>query len=349
MTKATDQRAFRTAIKDGTFDRAYYLYGEDDYLKNEAVRHLVAAAINPATQAFNLEQCKGGDVQGEALGIMLGTPPMMADRRVVVIRDVSSLRKDAREVLDRYLQSPSRDTVLVLVSLGSEKMDKQLDAVATSVEYASLTGAQLPKWIVQQVERAGGDISDGAVSLLQDAVGADLSLLKLEIEKLLSYTSSGPISEDAVTAVVGVRREETMGHLLDAIADRNATVALAALGAVLQQPKTSAVTIVMALTVQMFALAWGATRGLPPGQLSREYFTLLKASGSPYTGRPWGEAVSAWVQHASRWSQRDLDDALIVLARADEALKDTRLSSDEQLLTTLILTLCRTPARRRVA
>ena len=349
MAKAAEQKAFRTALHERRFDPAYYLYGEDDYLKDEAIRQLIGAAIEPATQAFNLEQRKGGDLQAEALGILLGTPPMMATRRVVVIRDVGGLRKDARGLLDRYLKAPAADTVLVLVAGSGSKADKLLESAATAVEYAPLTGGQLPKWIERRVEQAGGRITEGATSLLLDVVGGDLSQLALEIEKLASYAGEGAIDEAAVSAAVGIRRDETLGHLLDAIAQRDAAVALAALAGVLQQPKTSAVTVVMSLTAQMLAMAWGEARALHPSRLSGEYFTLLKEAGSVYTGRAWGEAVSAWTKAASRWTARELDDALVTLARADAALKETRLSTDEQLLSTLILTLCRMPAPRKAA
>jgi DNA polymerase III subunit delta len=355
MTKAAEQRAFRTALKNREFEPAYYLFGDDDFLKETAVRELIAAAVDPATQVFNLDQRKGGEVQAEALGVMLATPPMMAARRVVVLRDVGALRKDARNAVERYLNapspSPSPDTVLVLVAGSGEKTDKALAAQAVAVEYAPLSGAQLPRWIVQQVEQsgAGASITDQAVSLLQDVVGNDLSLLGLEIEKLLSYTQGAPITEEAVTAVVGVKREETLGHLLDAVGRRDATAALAALPLVLQQPKTSAVTIVMALAVQTLALGWGRARGLHPARLTKEYFSFLKASGGVYTGRAWGEAVAAWTKAGTHWSDQDVDDALAALVQADEALKESRLSNDEQLLSTLILTLCRAPARQRVA
>ncbi len=351
MAKAADHRAFKAALKDRRFDPAYYLYGEDDFLKETAVRQLLAVAVDPAVQAFNLDQRRGGEVQGEELGVLLGTPPMMAERRVVVIRDVGALRKDARSALDRYLKTPSPDAVLVLVAASGEKPDKKLTDQATAVEYAALTGTQLPKWIERQVAESGegATITEEAISLLQDVAGSDLALLGLEIEKLLSYTNGGTITEEAVTAVVGVRREETLGHLLDAIAQRDASTALAALPLVLQQPKTSAVTIVMALTVQMLALAWGQARGLHPARLSKEYFSLLKEAGGLYTGRAWGEAVSAWTKSLARWNEADLDAALSALVRADEALKESRLSTEEQLLSTLILTLCRKPARQKVA
>ena len=351
MTKATDDRAFKAALKNRRFDPSYYLYGEDDVLKETAVRELLAVAVEPATRAFNLDQRKGGEIHGEELGVLLGTPPMMASRRVIVIRDVGALRKDARMTVDGYLKAPSPDTVLVLVAASGDKPDKTLAEHATAVEYPRLVGGALQDWIVQRVKQAGAEatITAGAISLLQDVVGPDLSLLGLEIEKLLSYCNSQPITEEAVAIVVGVRREETLGHLLDSIAQRDAVTALAALTPVLQQPKTSAVVIVMALTVQMLALAWGQSRGLHPARLSKEYFDLLKETRGAFPGRAWGEAVSAWTKSVGWWNERDLDDALSALTRADAALKESRLSTEEQLLTSLVLTLCRSAARKGVA
>lgn len=339
MTKAAELRAFRTALDNGKFDPAYYLYGSEEYLKARALEELINAAVDPATRAFNLDQLKGGEVHAEALGVMLSTPPMMASRRVVAVRDVEALRKDARTALQHYLASPSADTVLVMVAGVGAKTDKTLAGSATAVEFAPLTGAQLPRWIVRRVAESGGEITDGAVGLLQDIVGGDLSALELEVDKLVSFAGGQRITEDTVSTVVGVRRDETLGHLLDAIAWRETSTALNVLSRVLQQPKTSAVTVVMALTVQMLALAWADARKLHPARLSREYFGLLKEAGGVYTGRSWGEAVAAWSKAAPSWSAQELSNALEALARADEALKTSRLSSDEQLLATLILTV----------
>jgi DNA polymerase-3 subunit delta len=294
---------------------------------------------------------RGGDLDSETLGSLLATPPMMAERRVLVVRDVGALRKDVRAVLDRYVKSPAVDAVVILVTPAGAKLDRALSATATALEFEPLTGDRVPKWIAYHAEtELGTPITPEAVTLLQNAVGTDLPQLAIELDKLVSFTGGGVIDEAAVAAIVGVRRGETLGAFLDAISARDAVRALDLLPGIMAQPKASAVTIVMALTAQTLALAWAHARrerGLAPARLSGELFGLLKEAGSVYTGRPWGEAVEAWTRAATRLDEDDLDgdrlDATLeALLAADLALKETRLSSDEQLLTSLVLTLCST-------
>src|SRR5437773_12102705 len=106
----------RAAIQDKQFAPAYYFLGEDEFLKEEGLRQLLGAAVDPATRDFNLDQRKGPDLDAAELGALLATPAMMADRRAVVIRDVHGLRKDARAVLQEYLAKPSADVLVALAS-----------------------------------------------------------------------------------------------------------------------------------------------------------------------------------------------------------------------------------------
>jgi len=116
----------------------------------------------------------------------------------------------------------------------------------------------------------------------------------------------------------------------------DAAGALALLPHILAQPKTSAVSLVMALTTQMLAIGWGITRN---GRA--DYFELLK-TGKAYPMRPWAEAARAWSAAERHWTDESIDGALDALLAADIALKETRISSDTQLLSTLVLTLCGT-------
>ena len=349
MSSAAAAKALKSAVTKKEFAPVYYLSGDDDYLKEDAIRQLVDAAVEPSLRDFNLEVRRGADLDGGALGSLLGTPPMMADRRVVVVRDVGALKKDARQALDRYLKSPAPDTVLLLTTPAGGKVDKALADSALSLVFDPLTGDRVPRWIAYHAETAlGVTITPDAVDLLQSAIGSDLPMLALELDKCASYTGGKEIDEAAVSAVVGVRREETLGAFLDAVADRNANEALRLLPGILEQPKINAVTVVMALSVQTFGLGWAQAlraRGANPGQITRDGFAFLKEAGGAFTGRPWGEAVQSWAKYVDRWSAADIDAALAALLAADHGLKESRLSSDEQMLSTLVLTLCGTAPR----
>lgn len=345
MSAPVAQRAFFKGLKERAFERAYFLFGDDDYLKEDAEKQLVAAAVDPATRDFNLETRRGADLDREALEMLLGTPPMMAERRVVIVRDVGALRKDARTLLDRYLERPASDTVLVLVSPAGAKADKPLEKRTLAVEFSQLSGDRVPKWIAHHVTTAlGMSITPAAVDLLQTAVGSDLGALAAELDKLASYVrghadDASSIDDHAVSDVVGIRRGETIGDLLDAVAERDTARALELMPHILQQPKTTAVSVVMALAVQTLAMAWGrAARARGAGAREGEYFTLLKETGA-FPMRSWGDAARCWSRNAVRWSSSELDAALELLLAADRALKESRLSSEEQLLATLVLQL----------
>lgn len=341
---AAPRRAFRKALQDRVFAPVYYFHGEDDFLKDDAVRKLIDSAVDPGTRDFNLDVVRGPDVTGDTLAPLLASLPMMAERRVVVVRGVGELKKDARAALDRYLDAPSSDLVVVLVDgADAGKPDRALLDRATVLEFAPLPEKDLEAWIAHQAAEHDTSITGAAAALLHSAVGNDLPALAAEIDKLASYAAGREIDESAVVAIVGVRRGETMGDLLDAVARRDAREALKLLPHVLEQPKASGVTLVLALTTQTLALAWGRARrddGVAVGRLSKEYFDFLKSVGATFTGRPWGEAVNAWAGAVDRWTPVTLERALDALLAADVALKETRLSSDEQQLQTTILAMC---------
>ena len=337
----TAPRALRQAVEERRFEPVYHLTGENDFVKEETLAQLLAAAVDPKTRDFNLEIRRAGDLDAELLASLLATPPMMADRRVIVIREPAALRKDARAELDRYCRRPQSDVVLVVVSPAGAKSDNSLEKVATVVEFPPLSDNHVPRWIEDQVQRAGGSITSEAATLLFEVVGNDLPQLAMELRKLSSYARGATIDAEAVAAAVGVRRGETLADLLDRIAERDAAGAVGLLPVVLSQPRNNAVFIVMALAAQTLALAWArAQQDAGVRGLEGALFGFLKESPSSPIGRPWGEAVRTWSRNVSRWTALELDDALGALLAADRALKESRISSEQAILESLVLTLC---------
>jgi DNA polymerase-3 subunit delta len=357
MPPATSFKALKASLESGQFEPVYLLHGADDYLKEENVRAMIVRATDASTRDFNLETLRAAETDATMLGTALEALPMLADRRVVVLRDPGALKKPARERLDKYLKAPARELMLLLVSPASAKPEAVLagHAKVTALEFKPLVDADLLKWIDHHARTAcGTTIAPDAAALLASYGGNDLALLAGELQKLASYRGNGPIDRGAIDAVTGVRPGRTLGDLLDLAASRDTTGAMGLVDEVLSQPKQSAVTMVMALAAQMLAIGWGVAaraRGLPAGRLEGEFFTLLKEGGSVYTGRPWGEAVKCWARAVPKWTATDIDRALPHLLAADAALKDTKVSSEAQIVTSLLLAItpASTPTNRRAA
>ena len=348
----SDIRALNAALQRGDFDPAYLFHGDDDFLKEAKVRAIIERATDPGTRDFNFEALRGAELDAGTLAAALAALPMMAARRVLVVRDVTALKKDARTALVKYLRRPALDTVLVLTAIAGAKVDKELLDGAFAVEFKPLNENDLSKWIAHQTKALGVEITPKAAELLAGATGNDLALLTGEMDKLRSYTNGDTIDEAAVSAIVGVRAGETLPDLLDLIARRESGRAISLIAPVLQQAKMSGVYVVMAMTTQLLAIGWGLAardRGLAQHRFESEFFGLLKENPASVAGRPWGEAVKVWTRALSFWDHESVDHALRSLAAADASLKDTKLSSEEQILTSLVLSFSAQVPRRAAA
>src|SRR2546430_8935523 len=120
---------------EGAPDAVYYLHGDEDVLKDEAIRALVDRVLDAGARDFNLDQRSAGDLDPEAFHSLVNTPPLLAAARVVVLRGVEDVRKTSkvRQALVRYLQAPNPTTLLVLVQGAGEPPDAELERLATSV------------------------------------------------------------------------------------------------------------------------------------------------------------------------------------------------------------------------
>lgn len=351
---AASFKSLKTALETGGFDPVYVFHGADDHLKEEWVRLFTAHAVEENTRDFNCDVLRGADIEVSGLSAALEALPMLAARRLVVIRDPGAMKKPQRERLERYLAKPAAESVLLLVVPSTaSKLDAWLSKAGTLVEFRELEGDDLKKWIAKEAkERCGVDITAGATSRLADYCGSDLQMLAGELRKLAAYVNGATIDEAAVEAMTGVRPGVTLADLLDRVAMRDTTGAIAIVREVLAQPKQSGVTTVLAITAQMLAIGWGCAaraRGLAASRLESEFFGLLKEGGSIYTGRPWGEAVKCWARAVAKWSVADVTRAMPHLRAADAALKDTRVSSEEQVIVSLLLAITPPSGSRRAA
>src|SRR5438093_842896 len=197
--------ALLRSLKQGAPDPVYYLHGEEDVLKDEAVRVLLERAVDPAARDFNVDQRTAADLDPEAFNALVNTPPILAATRAVVLRGMEQLRKTGkvRQELLHYLDSPNPSTVLVLVHGTPEPPDAELLRRATAVEVAALPPERIVRWMTHRAKQLGFTLAPEAEELLLASVGNDLSGLARELEKLAPLCAVRPGELGADRAPLG--------------------------------------------------------------------------------------------------------------------------------------------------
>jgi DNA polymerase III subunit delta len=335
--------ALLRSLKQGAPDPVYYLHGEEDVLKDEAVRALLDRAVDPAARDFNVDQRGAADLDPESFNALVNTPPMLAATRAVVLRGMEQLRKTAkvRQELLRYLDSPNPTTVLVLVHGTGEPPDAELVRRATAVELAPLPPARVERWMAHRSRQLGLTLAPEAGELLLATVGHDLSALARELEKLAPLAAGRPVSRDEVAALVGVRRDETLQDFLDAALERRAAAAARLVEPVLEQAGMSGVRMLSALGTALVGTALARAeldRHARPGRDRVEAALLSQLRAArPYGLGSWEQTALRWARWGGLWTAGELRDALGLALDADRALKSSTLTGEAGLLEQLVL------------
>ncbi len=339
--------ALLRSLKQRAPDPVYYLHGEEDVLKDEAVRALLEHAVDPAARDFNVDQRTIADLDPEAFNALVNTPPMLTATRAVVLRGMEQLRKTAkvRQELLRYVDSPNPTTVLVLVHGTAEPPDAELVRRATAVEVAALPPARVERWMTHRAKQLGLTLRPDARELLLASVGTDLSRLARELEKLAPLCEGRPGTRDEVAALVGVRRGETLQDFVDAALERRAAAAARLVEPVLEQAGMNGVRMLSALGTALVGTALAraeldrdARRGGGPrsDRLEAVLLSHLRAA-RPYGLGSWEQTALRWARWAELWTADELRHALRLATDADRALKSSTLTDETGILEQLVL------------
>src|SRR5690242_4636739 len=238
--------SLRKSISRGELAPVYYIGGGDELRKDELIETIVARAVPPEVRAFNVDSRSAADLNAESLHSLVETPPMLAERRAVVVRGLEQWRKNAKtwDILHKYLANPSPSTVLILVQGAGEALDPAIAAKAKSAESGTLDGEELQGWVAARAELVGVKLSRDAAEHLVVAVGSDTTQLAAELDKLAAARGDHPVTTDDVAQMVGIRHGETQTDWVDAVACRETKRALTLLDIVLPQSGVSGVRLV---------------------------------------------------------------------------------------------------------
>lgn len=315
----------------------FFLFGDDGFRKEMEARALVEWHLDPSTKDFNFDPLRGSEVGVDDLASILATPPMMAEWRVVILREVEALAPSpkARDALLAVAKSPPPNLALVLLATipkGSRaKFYTDLRRHARSVEFQEVAPNDVPGWVVEWARtRHDREMTEEAARALAAGIGTNLGVLAQEVEKLSSMVEDGEsIGLETVKAGGTQIPAEDRWIWMDRVGRRQFGDAIAGLGILFTQGE-SGVGLTIGLANHLIRVA------------------LAQAGGGPALERAlpghqrW--LVPRLVQQAKNWTGEELEEAILGLRRVDRLLKSSSLP-DDQILEEWLLGLMTSESR----
>lgn len=235
MTVAELERA----IDNGHFPPLLFLYGEEQFLLERTLKHLLDKAIPLEARDFNLTTFHPKEFSAAKLLDTVRTYPVFFPRRVVIVKGAHQIVAAELEGLQSYLHQPLPETLLIFVG---EKIDARrkffvdFKKSGELVEFKKLYDNQLPAAIRDLARQNNLTLTDGALTLFCRRVGTNLQEVQTELVKLTLYLGEKRLADVAdVEAVVTGNRQETVFALNDAIGERQSAQAVALVGRILDE------------------------------------------------------------------------------------------------------------------
>ena len=218
------------AINSNKLPPLLFLYGEEAFLLEQSLKHLLNVAVDPTTRDFNLLMLSGKEVDPTLVMDTARTFPAFAERRVIVIKQAQDISAANLEALLPYIQEPCDECCLVFCADRIDKRKKffqRFNKTGELIEFKPLFANKIPAFVRDQARQIGKQFSEDGMQLFCKRVGTNLTEIHGELSKLASYVGDTSVIDVAdVAAVVCDTRVDSIFDLTDVVGARKLSQSL---------------------------------------------------------------------------------------------------------------------------
>lgn len=221
-------KTLRAQIKEKNIGNVYLIYGDEDFLKHYYTETIKKIIIDDDMEEFNYTVFEGEKQDLDEIRLTLQTPPMMSQRKMVLIKD-SKIFKTATEAQKTFwtdtLAKKYEDTCIVFLEDEADKRGVIYKAVAKAglcAECAYLQGTELINWVARGCRAAGKTIGKEEIEYLIGCCDASMNSIKREIEKLFAYCDNDRITISDIDKIVTKMPQSRVFEMINDMLSKNA-------------------------------------------------------------------------------------------------------------------------------
>jgi DNA polymerase-3 subunit delta len=277
-------------LKSRRFKPVYYLMGDESYYIDKISDWIADNALPEDQRDFNQTVLFGSDVTASQVVDAAKRYPMMAEYQVIIVKEAQNIKHT--EPLEKYMKAPMASTILVMChkngKIDGRKREyvKAIQQAGVLFESMKLRDRELPSFIERYLKAQGATIDAKSTQMIADAIGADLSRLTSELDKvLLSMTGEDRrVTPQIVEDQIGVSKDFNGFELRDAVINKDVYKANLIIKYFDENPKAGSIYAFLPLLFNYFQ-------------------NLMIAFYCP--NRNSQEALAQWLDMKSPWGARD--------------------------------------------
>lgn len=302
-------------LKKGDIAPVYLIYGEEKFFHDELIERIINTSLDPGTKDFNRDIFYASETSVDKIINISRSFPMMAQRRVVVVKDIQQFKPADLKHLADYVVKPSKSSCLILSLPERRKTGKWFMMIfnnAVTIDCRKLYDNEVPAWVEQYLQTKKIAISKDAIYLLQAQVGNSLLDLVNELEKIqINIHPRANITVEDVQQVTSISKQFNIFELCNAVGEKNFPQAIAILNKLLAQGESPIGMIIQLMRhfVNLMKINENMRRG------NRSINELMKVTGLTYY------FVNGMINQSKNFSPVQYRNTFNYLAEADLHLK----------------------------
>ena len=277
-------------LQQRKFRPVYYLMGDEPYYIDKISDWIAENVLQPEERDFNQTVLFGSDVTASQIVDAAKRYPMMSEYQVLIVKEAQNVKNV--EALEKYMKAPMPSTILVLChkngTIDGRKREyvKAIQQAGILFESKKLRERDLPGFIERYLKAQEASIDTKSTQMIAEAIGADLSRLMGELDKvLLSLPEQDRrVTPQVVEDQIGVSKDYNAFELRDAIVNRNIEKANRIIKYFDENPKAGGLYALLPMVFNYFQ-------------------NLMLAFYCPQKGSQ--EALAKWLDMKSPWGARD--------------------------------------------
>ena len=258
MAKETTYEEIARELKNRIYKPVYYLMGEESYYIDRISEYIAQTVLNENEKEFNQTIVYGADTDIATVINAAKRYPMMSKYQVVIVKEAQNIKNI--EELVYYLQKPLDSTILVLCHKHGtldrrKKLAAEIEKVGVLFESKKIKDAQLPGFISSYLKRRSVEIEPKASEMMAEFVGADLSRMAGELEKLIITLPRGQkrITPEQIERNIGISKDYNNFELRNALVAKDVFKANQIIKYFEENPKTNPLQMTLSVLFNFFS------------------------------------------------------------------------------------------------